>query len=83
MKTVKVLYFAAVRDKLGRAEEELELPEGTATIGDFGRHLERIHPELRGALASLRYAVNESFVELGHRLEPGDVIAVIPPVAGG
>jgi molybdopterin converting factor subunit 1 len=83
LKRVKVLYFAAVRDRLGRAEESLELPDAIGTILEFGRHLEDIHPELHGSLVSVRYAVNESFVGLAHELEPGDVIAVIPPVAGG
>jgi MoaE-MoaD fusion protein len=83
LKRVNVLYFAAVRDRLGRAEESLELPDAIRTVLEFGRHLEDIHPELRGSLASVRYAVNESFVGRAHELQPGDVIAVIPPVAGG
>ena len=80
---VHILYFAAVRDLLGSAEEDLELPAEVADIAALTRYLEDTHPELRGRLQGVRFAVNESFVSAEHTLTSGDVIAVIPPVAGG
>ena len=35
------------------------------------------------ARSSLRFAVNENFVDAGHVLLPGDRLALLPPVSGG
>lgn len=83
VRRVTVLYFAAVRERLGRDREELELPPEIADLGAFSAWLENAHPALRGALAQCRFAVGEEFRKSNHALEAGDVIAVIPPVSGG
>jgi molybdopterin converting factor subunit 1 len=80
---IVVLYFAAVRDLVGRPQERLELPREIAHVADLVRHLERVHPELAGRLVSVRVAVNEEFRGEQHELAEGDVVALIPPVAGG
>jgi molybdopterin converting factor subunit 1 len=80
---VTVLYFAAVRERLGRDREELELPAGIIDVQSFSVWLERAHPSLGGALARCRFAVGEELRTPSHPIEPGDVIAVIPPVSGG
>jgi molybdopterin converting factor small subunit len=41
------------------------------------------HTDLSAALDDCRLAVNERFAEPKQALEAGDIIAVIPPVAGG
>ena len=81
--TLTILYFAAVREIVGRGEMTLEVPPGVSTVGALGRELERIVPGLEGRLAAVRWAKNEEFVDLDARLEEGDVVALIPPVAGG
>lgn len=83
MTTVRVLYFAGVRDLVGRAEEDLALPEGVRDVDAFARFLAKAHPELEGRLTGVRFAVNETFALGSDALAPGDVVAVIPPVAGG
>lgn len=83
MSQVRVLYFAAVRDLVGVHEEALELPSEVTRVSELVSHLERVHPELRGRLAGVRVAVNESFVSEGDPVRPGDAVALIPPVAGG
>jgi molybdopterin converting factor subunit 1 len=80
---VVVFYFAALRDLLGRAEERLELPEGIRCVADLARHLSQRHPQLEPHLGSVRFAINESFVDLAAPLANGDVVALIPPVTGG
>ncbi|MGF1468525.1 MAG: molybdopterin converting factor subunit 1 [Sandaracinaceae bacterium] len=79
---VTVLYFAAVRELRGLDEEPVELPDG-ATVAALAAELEERHGALRGRLGAVRFAVNEEFAEAGRRLSDGDVVAVIPPVAGG
>jgi molybdopterin converting factor subunit 1 len=80
---IRVLYFAAVRDLVGTPEEELELPIEVTRVSELVRHLEQVHPELSARLGGVRVAVNESFVAEGDPVGPGDVVALIPPVAGG
>jgi molybdopterin synthase sulfur carrier subunit len=80
---VQVLYFAALRELTGRAEEQLELPEGVRTVRDFVQFLERTRPALSGKMAAVRVALDESFANDSDALEAARVIALIPPVAGG
>lgn len=82
MISVRVLYFAVVRERLRKTQEEINLEEG-ATVGDLLRALEGRHPALSGMRQSLRVAVNEDFVGEGQGLAEGDEVALIPPVAGG
>ena len=80
---VKVLYFAALRELVGRAEQTLELPASVARVGTLASHLERAVPALSGRMGSVRLARNERFSTPDETLADGDVIALIPPVSGG
>ena len=80
---VTLLYFAAVRDLVGKDEEKLELPSSVSTITDLAEHITKVHEPLAGRLSSVRFARNETFATNDERIEDGDVIALIPPVAGG
>ncbi len=80
---ITVLYFAAVRDLVGKDEEALALPDGVASIAAVGDHLAHLHPALEGRLGYVRFARNEEFAQLTDGIDDGDVIALIPPVAGG
>jgi sulfur-carrier protein len=77
------LYFAALADLMGRAEEPLELPADVRTVRDFVRYLERARPALAGKMASVRIALDENFANDSDALAGAQVIALIPPVAGG
>lgn len=77
---ITILYFAAVRELVATDEEKLEF---TGTVAELARYLETVHPALAGRLGSVRFARNETFATNDERIEPGDVIALIPPVAGG
>jgi molybdopterin synthase catalytic subunit len=79
---VRVLYFAIVRERLGRDSDEIELPAG-ATGADLLVALEKRHPALGGLRAAIKLAVNEEFAPAERVLVDGDVVALIPPVAGG
>jgi molybdopterin synthase sulfur carrier subunit len=80
---VRVLYFAAVRDLVTREEESLDLPEPVRTVGDFTAWIASRHGALAGRMASVRIARNETFALADEALAEGDVLALIPPVAGG
>jgi sulfur-carrier protein len=82
-RTVTFLYFAGVREAVGRSDERRGLPDEVQTVADLAAWLEEVHPSLRGRLGTVRFAVNEAFASPDGALGDGDVIAVIPPVSGG
>jgi molybdopterin converting factor subunit 1 len=79
---IKVLAFAGARDVLGRAEVDLEVDAG-ATAGDVLDLVCRRWPALEGYRRIIRLAVNGSYAEPSARVQAGDEVALIPPVAGG
>lgn len=78
-----VLYFAAVRDLVGKDEEIVDAPAHVTTIESLREHLAAIHPELAGRLGYVRFARNEEFAQPSDPVAEGDTVALIPPVAGG
>ena len=74
---VQVRLFAGLRERAGVGALEIELEDGAA-VGDVWAVL-GLGDEPRGLL----YARNRSYVERTEALEPGDEVAVIPPVSGG
>ena len=83
---VRVLYFAWLRERMGRAEEALALPEGVATVGALAAWLQS--RDAAGAAAfteqmRVRAAVNQSFAQPDAPVSDGDEVAFFPPVTGG
>jgi molybdopterin converting factor subunit 1 len=80
---VTLLFFAATRDATGRSEASVDLPVSVNTVGALLDWLGREFPTLAPYLDSLRIARNEQFAATDATIADGDVLAVIPPVAGG
>ena len=80
---IRILYFAAVRELVGRDDETLDLPAGVATVRDFAAWIGARHGGLAARMGHVRIARNEAFAADGDALAEGDVLALIPPVAGG
>lgn len=78
---ITLLYFAAVRELVGLGEERVET--GARTVAELRAWLERERPALAGRLGAVRFARNEEFAKDADALADGDVVALIPPVAGG
>ena len=83
MAAIRVFYFAGLRDLVQTGEESLELPGSVVSVGPLARHLELVHPELAGCLQGGRLAGNERLAKLEDAVRDGDVVSLIPPVAGG
>lgn len=79
---IKVLFFASVRETMGKAELEMDIPEDY-TSGELRTLLVKKRPELAKIVLGSRFAINESFADWNQKLRENDVIAVIPPVSGG
>ena len=83
---VTLLFFAGLREQLGRPREELELPAGIRTIGALREHLRERGGEWANAFAAsrpVRAAVNQDMVQPAATIKGGDEIAFFPPVTGG
>ncbi len=81
--TLRILYFAGLRDAVGLSEETVELPDGLRTVKALADHLARLHPAFAARRGHVRIARNEAFAADEEPLADGDVVALIPPVAGG
>jgi len=83
---MKLLYFAWLKTKIGKAEETLDPPAGVATAGALVDWLKTRGPGFAEALKdrrTLRVAVNRRSVGWDFTVKPGDEIAIFPPVTGG
>jgi molybdopterin converting factor subunit 1 len=74
---VRIRLFAGLRERAGVDELELELPDG-ALVSDA---LARIGSLTDGVPVVM--AVNQEYAQGGDALQPGDELALIPPVSGG
>ena len=82
---LKVLYFASIREALGKDNEAVELPIGATVVGliDALRARGGIYAEVLAANRRWRVAVNQDMVGLDAALAAGDEVAIFPPVTGG
>ncbi len=83
---MRVLYFAWLRERMGRAEEEFPLPPGIATVGglvDWLRARDAAGAAAFAETAVVRAAVNQEFAQPGTPVAERDEVAFFPPVTGG
>lgn len=83
--SIKILFFAGLREALGTGAETLTLPADVATVGAL-RDLLAARGEPWLALATtknLRVAVNQQMVGFDTAVKAGDEVAFFPPVTGG
>ncbi len=75
---IKVRYFASLRDRMGRSEDQVSFDKDAVTVADVWNQLsgEPI-PE------SILVAVNMEYTDSSHKLKSGDEVAFFPPVTGG
>jgi molybdopterin synthase sulfur carrier subunit len=83
---VKLIYFSWVRERIGKPEEEIDLPADIRTVGDLlswlkargeGYEQALLHPEV------IRVAIDHEHVEHGEKLGGAREIALFPPMTGG
>ena len=86
MDTVQILYFAWLRDRLGRSGDHLVLPPDIRTVHGLVGWLQAQDPAfaaIAGEGRVVRVAVNQAFAGADDPVSPGDEIAFLPPVTGG
>ncbi|WP_254054411.1 molybdopterin converting factor subunit 1 [Sphingorhabdus sp. EL138] len=83
---INIVYFSWVKERLGRDQELLELPEIVENVGQLIEHLQNCDPVYRDVfsdLRKLRFALDQGFVGLDASLRDAEELAIFPPVTGG
>jgi sulfur-carrier protein len=83
---MKVLYFAWIRERIGKPEEDIELPISVATVGDLMNWLKKRGEEYAYAFDNpkvVRAAIDKVHVEPAAKIASAREIAFFPPMTGG
>ena len=83
---MKLLYFAWVRERVGKTEEEVALPSGIATVGELMEWLAGRGEEYAYAFENrkvIRAAIDHVHVKPETALAGAREIAFFPPMTGG
>jgi sulfur-carrier protein len=84
--SVKLLYFAWVRERIGKGEEVVEPPSGVATVADLVGWLAGRGEEYAFAFENpklIRAAINRTHVKPDAAIAGASEIAFFPPMTGG
>jgi molybdopterin converting factor subunit 1 len=81
MATVKIQYFAQLRDLVGKSHETISVAADSPAASLYLELAERYRFPLK--LTDIRVAINDEFADPYKTLKDGDQIVFIPPVAGG
>ncbi|MFI3190199.1 molybdopterin synthase sulfur carrier subunit [Crenothrix sp. D3] len=76
--SIKIRYFASLKDHLGRSEDEL-VSGGLLSVHDVWQRVNATQPLPSNVLV----AVNMDYVNLDTLVKDGDEVAFFPPVTGG
>ena len=80
--SIKVLYFASLREEVGRSNETFDLPTEILTT----LNIEQLWKQLTGQQTfpeNLLVAVNQEYTDKQEIVSDGDEVAFFPPVTGG
>ena len=79
-------YFAWVRERVGKPEEEIELPADVTTAAELMNWLAGRGEEYAYAFENpkvIRVAIDRTHVQPGARIAQASAIAFFPPMTGG
>jgi molybdopterin converting factor small subunit len=79
---VRVQFYAQLRELIGVHELELELPQGS-TVRQLLDEVYVQKPQLRPHDKSILVGAGLEFVDRNYKLNPGEEMAIMPPVQGG
>jgi molybdopterin synthase sulfur carrier subunit len=83
---MKLIYFAWVRERIGKPQEDIELPAGIETVSDLLAWLKSRGEEYEQALQYpdvIRVAIDQEHVDHRERIAGAREIALFPPMTGG
>lgn len=83
---MKLVYFAWIRQRIGKSEEDIDLPSGVTTVADLIAHLRDRGEPYASVLEdekTLKAAIDQEYVDLAAALGNAREVALFPPVTGG
>jgi molybdopterin synthase sulfur carrier subunit len=83
---VKVRYFAWVRERIGKTDEDIDPPAGIATVGELMGWLAQRGEEYAHAFENpkvIRAAIDRTHVRADAGIAGAREIAFFPPMTGG
>jgi len=83
---MKLVYFAWVRESIGKGAEEIEVPADVKTVGDLIAHLATLGEEYAHAFKVpeiIRAAIDQDHVDHDEAIGDAREIALFPPMTGG
>jgi molybdopterin synthase sulfur carrier subunit len=83
---LKLRYFAWVRERIGKPEEDIELPASVATVADLIGFLAQRGEEYAHAFENpkvIRAAIDRTHVRADRAIAGAREIAFFPPMTGG
>jgi molybdopterin synthase sulfur carrier subunit len=83
---MKILYFARLRQIIGRGEDIVEVPSSVTSVRELIEYLKARDASCAAAFADLRTiraAIDKSHVSLDAPLDGAREVAFFPPVTGG
>ncbi|MCK9914530.1 molybdopterin converting factor subunit 1 [Microbacteriaceae bacterium K1510] len=83
---MKLRYFAWVRERIGKPEEDVELPANVSTVAELIGWLAGRGEEYAYAFENpkvIRAAINKSHVKPDTKITGAGEIAFFPPMTGG
>lgn len=86
MSKVKLVYFAWVRERIGMADEQVELPADVVTVSELLDWLAQRGDGYAAALAQpkvIRVALDQEHVRHDEPIGGAREIALFPPMTGG
>ncbi|MGB3502155.1 MAG: molybdopterin converting factor subunit 1 [Mesorhizobium sp.] len=86
MSETRLVYFAWVRERIGKADETVEIPADVVTAGDLLGWLAAKGDGYAEALAvpsAIRVAINQEHVRHDEPIAGAREIALFPPMTGG
>jgi molybdopterin synthase sulfur carrier subunit len=84
--TVRILYFAWLRERIGKEQEDIVLPPDVATAGELIAWLTRRGDEYAHAFENpkvVRVAIDRQHVKHDAAIGAAREIAFFPPMTGG
>jgi sulfur-carrier protein len=83
---VKLLYFAWIRERVGKPEEDVALPVSVTTVGELIEWLKGRGEEYAHAFDNpkvVRAAIDKVHVRADAKIAGAREIALFPPMTGG
>ena len=83
---IRVKYFASLRERMNRGEDQIEVSDDQLTLADVlvrltlpdGQTLQQL-----SLAETMMLSVNHEMVDRHHVVKDGDEIGIFPPVTGG